>query len=173
MFEFKNQTNNTPTLIFFWKFLVFVTLLQGVVYIIHNNPVLSQLIQFAITNIVAFVYEILAEPVIVDENTLRHIGTSRFLIVNDECTGLVLLASVCSVFMAFNYSWPAKLKMIVTVILLLQVENIIRITHLLFIFKKENNDFDIYHLYIWQVINFTTALFVIGAVERVFREKEL
>ena len=173
MFEFKSQISNTPTLIYFSKFLIFIILFQSTVFIVHSNIEASQMVQIAITNVVAYVYQLLADPVIIDGNTLKHVNSSRFLIVDNECTGLILLASVCAVVMAFNYSWQAKLKMIVMAILILQSENIIRITHLLFVLTKENSDFDIYHLYIWQVINFITALFVIGAVERFFRDQEL
>jgi exosortase/archaeosortase family protein len=173
MFEYKYQEKDIRTSAFFLKFVFFIMLFQGVVYIIHSNEYLSTLIQFTLTNIVAYIYQLLAEPVIVDGNTLRHIDTSRYLIVDNECTGLILLASVCAVLMAFNGPWLVKFKMAVLAIILLQGENIIRITHLLFEIKKENNDFDIYHLYIWQMINFITALLVISGVEKLYRNKEL
>lgn len=173
MFEFKNHTSNIPTLNFFIKFLLYIIIFQWAVYLIQTNSFISLKIQTTLVNTVAYIYQLFAEPVIINGNTLRHVNSSKFLIVDNECTGLILLASVCSVLMAFNYSWWAKLKMILVAVFILEGENIIRMTHLLHEIKKENNDFDIYHLYIWQIINFVTALFVISAVKRWFRDKEL
>jgi exosortase/archaeosortase family protein len=170
--KINRQNENTYVLNFFSKFLLFIVLFQVSVYFIHSIPFLSQSIQLAITHSVAFVYQLIAEPIIIDGNTLLHKGVSRFLIVDNECTGLMLLASVSAVIMALNQSFSAKIKMLMVATLILQVENILRITHLMYEIKKEGNFFDIYHLYIWQAVNFVTALLVILGVERLFGNKE-
>ncbi len=166
------NNKQTPLLTFFPRFIFFIFISQTIVYFIHNSPQISQTIQFTITNNVAFIYQLFIEPVIVETNTLKHIGTQRFLIVDNECTGLMLIASVSSTIMAFNHSWPAKIKMLVVAVVVLYFQNITRICHLLFEIKAKNNDFDLYHLYIWQATNLITALLLIFAIERFFGDKK-
>lgn len=170
--DIKHQNERIITLNFISKFLILIVLFQGIVYFIHNSPWLSQLIQLAITNSVAFVYQLFFEPIVVDGNKLLHQDLLRFLIVDNECTGLMLLASVSAVIMAFSQSFDTKIKMLIIAILVLQGENTLRITHLLFEISKESNNFDFYHLYFWQIINFITAILVIVGVERLFGTKE-
>ena len=84
----------------------------------------------------------------------------------------MLIASVSAVIMALNQPISNKIYMLIVVVLILHVENILRITHLMYEIKEENNDFDFYHLYIWQIINFVTALLVIVGVERLLGSKK-
>ena len=168
------ELNNSPLVLdFFPKFLMFLAVFQLTVFFIHSSEMLSQAIQLAITYSVAFVYQMFAEPIIIDGNILRHADSSHFLIVDNECTGLMLFASVSAVVMTFSYSLTTKVKMLVIAALILQGENTLRITHLMYEVRKETNDFEFYHLYIWQMINFITALLVIAGLERFFRSREL
>jgi len=168
-----NRQDTSPFgLTYLSRFLLVLIILQGFVYFAHTTPAIFQLIQHTITNTVAYIYQVIAEPVIVDKNTLRHTPAGQYLIVNNECTGLMLVATVFSAIIACQHSWLAKLKMLTMAILLLQCENIFRITHLLYEIKKENNNFEFYHLYIWQALNFIAAIIVIISVERIFGDNK-
>ncbi|MDO6447486.1 archaeosortase/exosortase family protein [Colwellia sp. 1_MG-2023] len=151
---------------FFPRFLLFIVIFQSLVYFIHSDLWLSQFIQLALANNVAYIYQLFVGSIIVDGNLLKHIDSTRFLIVDNECTGLMLIASVSAVIMALNQPINNKIFMIIIAVLILHVENIIRISHLMYEIKEESNDFDFYHLYIWQFINFVTALLVVVGVER-------
>lgn len=169
----KPHHKNTFALNFFLRFLVFIVLFQTIVYFIHHNQLLSYSIQLSITHSVAFVYQLIANPVIIDGNQLLHLDSPRFLIVDNECTGLMLFASVNAVIMSFKQSFVTQLKMLILAAVLLYCENILRITHLLFEVRKDNNNFEFYHLYVWQIINFLSALLIIKGVERIFGTKEV
>lgn len=163
------QTNNIKTLNFFKKFMLAIIVFQLSVYFLQSNRYFSQLIQNAITNAVGFIYNIIDPSIVINGNLLIHQSSPYFLIVDDSCTGLMLIATVCSAIFAFDHSWQVKIKMMVIAILILQGENIIRITHLLYVVKQEYNTFDMFHLYIWQTINFVTALIVIVGLDKVFK----
>lgn len=159
----------SATLTFFTKFLLAVIILQLGVFLLQSNLYFSQLIQGAITSVVSFFYSMIDHTILTEGNLLIHQNSPNFLIVDNSCTGLMLIASVCSAIIAFDYSWQIKIKMIAIGVLILQSENIIRIMHLFYIVKQENNNFEFFHLYVWQVINFVTALLVIVGLDRLFR----
>ena len=62
--------------------------------------------------------------------------------------------------------------MAVSAIILIQFENIIRITHLFYEIKEPVNNFEIYHLYIWQLVNFLFALTVFYFLNHYVNKKE-
>ncbi|GAA5135214.1 archaeosortase/exosortase family protein [Thalassotalea piscium] len=170
----RSQNENPFTLNFFSRFLVFIVIFQVIVYCIHQSQLLSYAVQLAISHSVAFFYSLVADiTIIVDGNHLIHSDSPRFLIVDNECTGLMLFASVSAVIMSFKQPFTARLKMVLLAAVLLYCENMLRIAHLLFEVKKDNNQFEFYHLYVWQIINFLTALLVITGVERLFGTKEV
>ncbi|GAA6206224.1 MULTISPECIES: archaeosortase/exosortase family protein [Thalassotalea] len=165
------QDEQSLALKYFPRFLLYLIILQSIVYWVHRDLWLSQTIQHALSNSVAYLYQLIAEPIIVDGNLLKHTNSTRFLIVDNECTGLMLIASVSAVVLALNQPIYNKICMLIVAVLVLHVENILRIIHLMYEIKEENNDFDFYHLYIWQIINFVTALLVIVGVERILGSK--
>jgi exosortase/archaeosortase family protein len=156
-------------LTFFTKFLLAVIILQLGVYFLHSNLYFSQLIQATIAGCVGFFYSMIDPSIVNESNLLIHQDSPNFLIVDNSCTGLMLLASVCSAIVAFDYAWQVKIKMVIIGILILQCENIIRIMHLLYIVKQDNDNFDFFHLYVWQIINFVTALIVIVSLDKFFK----
>lgn len=163
--------NKISTLTFLTKFLLIVIILQLAVYFLQSTPHFSNYIQGVITNVVGFSYNMIDSSVVIDNNLLMHRDSPHFLIVDNSCTGLMLLASVFAAILAFENSWQVKIKMIVVSALILQCENIIRIMHLLYVIKYDNNAFDFYHLYVWQTINFVTALIVLFALDKCFMGK--
>ena len=50
----------------------------------------------------------------------------------------------------------------------LSIENVIRIAHLFFEIRLPNNNFEFYHLYVWQIVNFITGLVVLLFLEKKF-----
>lgn len=155
------------TLSFFTKFIFTVVILQLVVYVLQAN--FSAIIQSGITNTVGYFYSMIDSTIVIDGNLLIHQDSNRFLIVDNSCTGLMLVASVCSAIIAFEHTWQDKVKMMLIAILILQCGNIVRIAHLLYVVKNQNNAFDMFHLYIWQAINFATALIVIIGLDKMFK----
>lgn len=167
MLENSKQLKKSITLSFFTKFILAVVILQLVVYVLQAN--FSAIIQGSITNAVGLLYSLVDSSIVIDGNLLIHKDSFGFLIVDNSCTGLMLLASVCSAIIAFEYTWQVKVKMIFIAIFILQCENILRIAHLLYVVKNHNNVFDMFHLYIWQAINFAMALIVIIGLDKMFK----
>lgn len=163
------KIERTFVLSFFQKFIIAVIFLQLSVFFLQSNLYFSVLIQSAITNTVGLIYNMVSSPVTIDGNLLIPSNSLNYLVVDNSCTGLMLIASVCAALIAFNYSWRVKVKMIMIAIVILQSENIVRIVHLLHVIQQDDNDFDFFHLYVWQVINFFTALIVIVSLEHFFK----
>jgi exosortase/archaeosortase family protein len=157
------------SLTFFTKFLLAVIILQTGVYFLHSSSYFSQLIQESIASCVGFFYSMVEPSIVNNSNLLIHQDSPNFLIVDNSCTGLMLIASVSSAIIAFDYAWQVKIKMVIIGVLVLQCENIIRIMHLLYIVKQDNDNFDFFHLYVWQTINFVTALIVIVSLDKFFK----
>ncbi|MCI2282723.1 archaeosortase/exosortase family protein [Colwellia sp. MSW7] len=167
MFENSEYLKKSITLNFFTQFILTVVILQLVVYVLQAN--FSAIIQGSITHAVGLLYSMVDSSIVIDGNLLIHQDSLGFLIVDNSCTGLMLLASVCSAIIAFEHTWHVKVKMILIAIFILQCENIVRIAHLLYVVKNQNSAFDMFHLYIWQAINFATALVVILGLDKKFK----
>lgn len=145
--------------------------LQLMVFALHSSTVVSAIVQNALTQVVAVIHTMLGTKVVVQGNMLIHQHTLQFVVVDNECTGLMLLASVCAAIIGLGHSTSHTLKMMLIAVIILQIENIIRITHLFFVIKQPNNSFEFYHLYFWQIVNFITGLAVFFILEREFNNK--
>ncbi|GAA6170466.1 hypothetical protein NBRC116592_01360 [Colwellia sp. KU-HH00111] len=155
-------------LAFFPRFITALIGLQLAVLAIHSSGTLSAIVQSALTKIVAMIHTVLGSQLIVQDNMLIHQGSMNYVIVDNECTGLMLLASVCAAIIGFAKSIFNALKMIIIAVIILQTENIVRITHLVFVIEHTNENFDFYHLYFWQAVNFITGLAILFILERKF-----
>lgn len=58
-------------------------------------------------------------------------------------------------------------------VLVIQTLNILRISHLFFEIKHPVNYFEIYHLYVWQLVNFIFAIGVFYLLYNYFCKKGL
>ena len=162
------ENNSSPILSFFPRFIVALITLQFIVLAIHSSPEVSSVIQIVLTQMVAWVHEALGTSFTMNGNVLTHQDSLHYVIVDNECTGLMLLASVCAAIIGFSRSVLNTLKMIIIAVIILQVENVIRISHLFFEIQLPENNFEFYHLYFWQLVNFLTGLSVIFLLERKF-----
>lgn len=165
----KMQCLKFVTLHFFSKFLLMVIVFQLAVYMLQASY--SVFIQSTIANAAGYIYRLFDSSIVIDGNLLIHQAPYGFLIVDNSCTGLMLLASVCAAVIAFDHKWQSKIKMLIIAIVILQSENIFRIAHLLYIVKNNSDAFEIFHLYIWQGVNFATALIVIFSLDKKFKGK--
>jgi exosortase/archaeosortase family protein len=161
----------SPILSFFPRFLIALIILQFMVFSIHSSADLSSLLQQLLTEAVAWLHGIFGTQLIVEGNVLMHQHTLQYVVVDNECTGLMLLASVCAAIIGLARTLQNTLKMLAIAVIILQTENIIRIAHLFFEIKQVDNSFEFYHLYFWQAVNFITALVVFIILEKTFNKK--
>ena len=166
-----SEHRSTPILSFFPRFIVALIILQLMVLVIHSSEDISSLIQTALTQTVAWVHSVFGTPLTVNGNRLIHQDSLQSVIVDNECTGLLLLASVWAAIIGFSRSTLNTLKMMTISVTILQIENVIRITHLFFEIQRPDNHFEFYHLYFWQIVNFITGLVVLFILERKFKNK--
>mgnify|MGYP001954885579 CR=1 FL=1 len=147
--------------------------LQSAVFILQTFPITAQFIQVTIAQVSAWFYSYFDVNVAVAENRIIHTISNRYVIVDNSCTGFMLLASVCALIVAVVKPFKLKIMMIFSAFLILQFENIIRICHLFYEIQKPNNAFDFYHLYVWQCLNFITALIVLWGIKKVLNKERL
>ena len=161
----------SPILTFFPRFIIALIVLQLTVFALHSSTEISNIVQNALTQVVAVIHTILGTKIIVQGNMLIHQHTLQYVVVDNECTGLMLLASVCAAIIGLAHSVINTLKMIILAVIILQTENIIRIAHLFVVIKQSSDNFEFYHLYFWQIINFITGLTIFFILERTFNKK--
>ncbi|SEK40386.1 exosortase/archaeosortase family protein [Colwellia chukchiensis] len=160
--------NASALLRFFPRFVVVLILLQFIVLAIHTSSVASTLIQHWLTQAVAYIHQLLGTAFTVNGNVLTHQQSLQYVIVDNQCTGLMLLASVWAAIIGFARSLLKTLKMLIFAVIILQAINVLRITHLFFEIGQANNNFEFYHLYFWQTVNFISAVVVLFFLEKKF-----
>lgn len=146
--------------------------MQSLVFFIHYNAEMATLFQNSLTQIVASIYNNFFTPVAINNNRLIQSDTGQFLIVDNECTALMLSASVAAAIFATQYSFYLRMQSTLFSLKIIQSQNILRILHLVFESQTVDNSFDFYHLYFWQLINFLTALCVIFFADRYMKKKQ-
>lgn len=163
--------NQSSTVTYFFRFVLLLLVLQSIVLVIHQYSLSATLVQNSIAQLVANIYNHFFVPITVEGNLLIHANTDRFLIVDNQCTGLMLTASVSAAIFAFRYPVNLKMAYVLLGIIVIQLQNVLRILHLVFESQTVDNSFDFYHLYFWQLMNFLTALFVIFLSEYLMNKK--
>lgn len=160
MYKNASHEDNTikPLLPFFWYFMAWTLFLQLAIWWLNQNTSIALFIQSCLAEIVGYFGNVVLDDMIVIENKLVHANSQRYVIVDDKCTGISLIATLWSAIFALQFRWILKIWMAMTSAVLIQFENIIRIAHLYNEIKYPINQFELYHLYIWQLINFITAL---------------
>ncbi len=157
---------------FFSRFLMWFLIFQSVVWLTYTIPALANSIQSTLASVVIWFYSLFSNGATSDGNIIKHVETGRFLVIDQYCTGFTLVATLVAGLMALHISWTNKFFAAIIAILFIQFENIFRITHLFYEIKQPINNFEIYHLYIWQGINFITALLTFYIIVRLFKQKE-
>ena len=151
---------NKPLMRFFVCFIFWLICLQTIVAFINHSENLLTPIQNQITQWVAQFYNLFFQPIKFDNNILLHPETGRYLVVDQQCTALTLCASLAAAIMAMPAKVVKNILFALMAIVLIQLENILRISHLIYEIRTTNNQFDFFHLYFWQSINFLFALCV-------------
>jgi len=144
---------------FFSRFIVWVALLQSVVWW-FNSTNAAFVFQHGLAEFAGYIGHFFLENITVFENKLIYMDSLRFVVVDNKCTALSLIATLWSGIFALRFKWALKLGMAVGTAILIQLENTIRIIHLYHEIKHPINQFEYYHLYVWQGINFLTAVLV-------------
>ncbi len=101
-----------------------------------------------------------SDPISVQGNQLIDEATRRFLIVDQKCTGFALIATLSALLLSLPNTLLRKLLSVIVIIVLLQLENLIRINHLHHILVTKEASFHYDHFYVWQGINFVYAIIV-------------
>jgi exosortase/archaeosortase family protein len=147
-------------------------ILQLLVWQFHQTPTLANYFQSSLADIVGNFYTFFSNKIIIDNNLLIHADTGRYVVVDSQCTGLSLIATFVAGIFSLGYSIKNKLIMVISAVILIQLENILRITHLFYEMKEPINNFEIYHLYIWQLVNFIFALALFYFLNHYINQKE-
>jgi exosortase/archaeosortase family protein len=142
---------------------------QSLVFFIQQHKDFSSFVQYSLADWVANIYRYFFTEITVNGNIITIVNSERYLIIDNECTALMLSASVASAIFALNYSLLSRIFSIIISLLIIQCENMLRILHLIVEIQKPDNLFNFYHLYIWQGINFLTAVVVILIAEQMMK----
>ena len=94
------------------------------------------------------------------QNMLLHIDSGRYLIIDHSCSGIALTVTLVTGLAAFRCQ---RIHYYLAIMLFVQCLNVARIVHLFFLIDKDMEQFTFYHLYVWQVVNFSFACLLFSA----------
>ncbi|WDE12162.1 exosortase/archaeosortase family protein [Thalassomonas haliotis] len=117
-------------------------------------------------------YRLFFGNVLISANRLSHEGSGAYVVVDQACTALTLVATVWAGIFSLRHVWKKKIMMAFIAVIIIQLENAFRIMHLYYEIGQMVNHFEFYHLYFWQLVNFLTAICVFFFLDKVFQEKE-
>lgn len=143
------------------RFSVILIVFQVVVLGIHQSVYLSNALQETLAIMAANLYAFFDGNVYVVGNRLHAVDSKNFVFVDNDCTGLPLMATVTAIILALRGNKQQKIIGLICILSVLFVLNLIRISHLFYIAAYAWHLFELFHLYIWQVINFIVALVLI------------
>ncbi len=141
----------------YFKFFVVWLLLFQVIALVGAKSATTQVL---LANIVAFLSAYFDSSVMVENNQVINSISLRYIVINEECTGFSLIATLSALFFALPIRWFRKLMTFCCIFVLIEVENIARIMHLFYLVETQSPYFDFYHLYFWQGLNFIYALII-------------
>lgn len=165
------RPTNSKLKYFFPRFLLWTILLQTFVWQIGKTPWIINSIENNITEITASIISPFYSNTLVNNNKLIHDDSNRYVVVDKECTALALVATLIASIFSLPYSISKKLLMAFCATILIQIENVIRIVHLYYEVKQPINQFAFYHLYVWQIINFFSAIGIFFLLDWFFKNK--
>ncbi|MBU2892509.1 hypothetical protein KO495_04125 [Colwellia sp. D2M02] len=178
----KLKDNN---LTFFVVFVLCSVLIQLTVWQIHQTPWLADSIQTALAYAAANLSQLFSRDVLLNENEIIHSLSQRYIVVDSQCTALSLIGTLLAAIIALpiksisasassvTFSQIVRIKGLIFFISagFIQVLNIIRISHLFFEIKHPINNFEFYHLYVWQGINFVTVICIFYLIHQYVKRK--
>ena len=153
-----DKPTNNSLYVFFIKFLLWSAIFQYAVWQFHHHAFLSELLLNTLTQLSEKFCALFSNNILIDSNKLIHADTGRYIIIDQQCSGLTLIATLLAAFCSLPTKKSKKLAMSLIAIVAIQALNILRISHLFFEIKQPVNHFEMYHLYVWQFINFTFAI---------------
>jgi exosortase/archaeosortase family protein len=121
-------------------------------------PFLVVLMQDNLAWLAGSFYGLFGKPLSIIGNTLLSPTSNRSLFIGQPCLGLGMCAGMIALQLSIRSSWHRKLIAIFFGLILLQLYNCIRITHLFSILENHIAQFNYYHLFIWQSFNIVFSL---------------
>jgi len=155
-------TSNSIVLAFFKRFILWFVLLQTIVLLIEHHPSSIAAIQHLLGSASARLYQFYSTNVVIAGNALINPVSGNYVTIDNACTGLSLIATLTAGLFALSGTIREKMGYFLLIILLIQVENIIRISQLFYLISHQASiaKFNFYHLFFWQFINFIYAMLV-------------
>jgi len=166
------QPRNNSLYVFFIKFLLWSAIFQYTVWQLHHHAFLSELLLNSLAQLAEKFCALFTNNILLDANKLIHADTSRYIIIDQQCSGLTLIATLLAAFCSLPIKKSEKLAMSLIAIVAIQALNILRISHLFFEIKHPINHFEIYHLYVWQFINFVSSMGVFYLLQQHFLKRK-
>ena len=145
---------------FFIYFLLWTFALQLLVFAASNTPEFIDFVTNALAQLSTVLYTLAVEPNSLLNNQLIHTESGRYLVIDSNSTALPLTATLVAALLSTEFSWTKRIVAIVIAVLLLQIENVVRITHLFYEIKQPVNSFHLFNLYIWQFVLFVSAIVI-------------
>ena len=149
---------------FIVSFIIALVLFQIVAYLLSD----TETVQHALAIMAGKLYGLFDQGMLVERNRLIHISSGRFVVVDHQCTGFSLLATLFALLVSLPNQLKHKIMSLICVLVLLQLENLIRINHLYYLISVAPEYFNLFHLYLWQGVNFFYAIGVFLAVYHFF-----
>ncbi|WP_339723532.1 hypothetical protein [uncultured Paraglaciecola sp.] len=114
--------------------------------------------QVGIANIVGTLLRFVDANVVIEYNQIWGGLTERYVVIDHQCTGFSLIATLSAILFVLPINWQKKITGVVIIIVFVQLENVVRISHLYYLVVNNSPSFDFYHLYLWQGVNFVYAI---------------
>jgi len=159
--------------VFFIKFLLWSAIFQFAVWQLHHHAFLSELLLNTLAQLSEKFCALFTHNILIDTNRLIHADTGRYIIIDQQCSGLSLIATLLAAFCSLPIKKRKILAMSLIAIVAIQALNIFRISHLFFEIKHPINHFEIYHLYVWQLINFVFSMGVFYLLQQYFLKRKV
>jgi len=134
--------------------LVWLTQASDTVFVIAFERLLAQT--------AALLLQLLSIPTEISANQLSDPTNSNFVTVDYSCTALeislfiALFSLIC-----LRSSWRNRILTLFFWVLFLQILNVLRISHLFYLKVYAPQLFDLFHLIIWQAVNFLILLLLV------------
>lgn len=125
-------------------------------------------VQHGLAVVAGKLYGVFDQGILIEKNRLIHVSSGRFVVVDHQCTGFSLLATLFALLVSLPNQLKHKILSLMCVLILLQLENLIRINHLYYLISVAPEYFNLFHLYLWQGVNFFYAIGVFLAVYHFF-----
>ncbi len=164
---------NNSLYTFFFKFLFYSAIFQLAVWQFHSHEFLSEFLSNFLAQLSREFSLLFTDNILINENKLIHPDTGRYITIDQQCSGLSLSGTLIAAFCSLSIKNSKKLLMSILAVLVIQTLNIIRISHLFFEIQYPVNHFEIYHLYVWQLVNFIFSIGIFYLLCNFFCKEEL